>query len=158
MEWADATMWSCLHSCQPAKDDAKLRGLIYHTHAAQRAFLSIWKGEELDLAKADQFDDVIALEKWARDFYGELTQFLETLDPKRLDQEIAIPWGSGFEEKFGQKPAALTLGDTMMQSVVHSTHHRGQVNAYIRALEAEPSTVDYILWAWLGKPAPDWLP
>jgi uncharacterized damage-inducible protein DinB len=44
----------------------------------------------------------------------------------------------------------------MFQVTSHSTHHRGQVNARLRALGGEPPLVDYIAWVWFGKPAADW--
>jgi uncharacterized damage-inducible protein DinB len=157
MEWADATMWSCIHSCAAAADEEKLHGLLYHLHAGQRAFFLCWKGQPVEIPKHAEFTDFPALEKWARDGYGEIRAYMEKLDPKSLDRPIEIPWSKGFEERFEEKAAPLTLTDTMNQVCLHSSHHRAQVCSYLRALEAEPPTVDYILWGWLGKPTPSWL-
>jgi len=44
----------------------------------------------------------------------------------------------------------------MYQVIIHSTHHRGQVNSRIRELKGEPPLVDFIVWIWLGKPAAAW--
>jgi uncharacterized damage-inducible protein DinB len=157
-EWADATMWSGLHSYAAASEEENMHRLLYHVHAAQHAFLLCWKGEPLELPKHEEFKDFPALEAWARDYYAKLHDFLGTLDLKSLDGNIDIPWAQGFEKRFGEKPAALTLADTMNQAYLHSVHHRAQVCGNLRALGAEPPTVDYILWGWLGKPTPNWIP
>ena len=40
------------------------------------------------------------------------------------------------------------------RSCSHSTYHRGQVNARLREIGAEPPLVDYIAWLWFDRPAP----
>jgi len=39
---------------------------------------------------------------------------------------------------------------------MHSTHHRGQVNARLRELGGEPPLADFIVWLWWGRPAASW--
>lgn len=39
-----------------------------------------------------------------------------------------------------------TVGDILQHLVLHSSYHRGQVNALIRAAGGEPAAVDYILY------------
>ena len=43
-----------------------------------------------------------------------------------------------------------------MQVALHSTYHRGQINARIRELGGEPPLTDFIAWVWAGKPQPSW--
>jgi uncharacterized damage-inducible protein DinB len=157
MEWADATMWSVVHSRAEAAEEERLHGLLYHLHAVQHAFCLCWKKQPVQIPKHAEFADFLALEKWARDGYAEIRAYMEKVDPKSLDHTVEIPWSKGFEERFEEKAAAVTLADTVNQVALHSSHHRAQVCSYLRGLEAEPPTVDYILWAWLGKPAPSWL-
>jgi len=66
---------------------------------------------------------------------------------------IDIPWAKRYAK---EEAAAATLGDTLLQVPMHSTYHRGQVNARIRELGGEPPLVDYIVWVWLGRPAAEW--
>jgi uncharacterized damage-inducible protein DinB len=39
---------------------------------------------------------------------------------------------------------------------MHSTYHRGQVNARLRELGIEPPLTDYIAWIWFGRPEAEW--
>jgi uncharacterized damage-inducible protein DinB len=48
------------------------------------------------------------------------------------------------------------MAETARQVAMHSMHHRGQVNARLRELGAEPPLVDYIAWIWRGRPEPMW--
>jgi uncharacterized damage-inducible protein DinB len=41
--------------------------------------------------------------------------------------------------------------DHVLQAVLHSQHHRGQVSTRLRALGGAPPTVDYIIWK-KGRP------
>ena len=50
-----------------------------------------------------------------------------------------------------RRHAALThptSAETAPHVAMHTTHHRGQVNARLRELGAEPPLVDYIAWLW----------
>jgi uncharacterized damage-inducible protein DinB len=58
--------------------------------------------------------------------------------------------------RFGREPVPTTMRETMLQVAMHSTYHRGQVNARLRELGAEPPLTDYIAWLWMGKPAAEW--
>ena len=50
------------------------------------------------------------------------------------------------------------MAETCLQVCSHSTYHRGQVNARLREIGAEPPLVDYIAWLWFERPAADWPP
>ena len=50
---------------------------------------------------------------------------------------------------------APTLAETALQVAMHSTYHRGQVNARLRQIGGEPPLVDFIAWIWFGRPAPE---
>ena len=67
-----------------------------------------------------------------------------------------MPWAKQIEAQLGRPPAISTLADTCFQVASHSTYHRGQVNARLRELGAEPPLVDYIAWIWFGRPTPSW--
>jgi uncharacterized damage-inducible protein DinB len=67
-----------------------------------------------------------------------------------------MPWASHVEKRIGRPPGLTTIVDTALQVVMHTTYHRGQVNARLRAIGGEPPLVDYIAWIWVGRPAPEW--
>lgn len=156
MEWADAAVWAAVP--REAKADARLRYLLVHVHTVQRAFHNAWTGA----FKADGFrapesfatlDDIRA---WARPVYANLFAFLASVDESRLGAPFVMPWAEQIEAQLGRPPGISTLADTCFQVASHSTYHRGQVNARLRELGAEPPLVDYIAWIWFGRPAASW--
>ena len=42
--------------------------------------------------------------------------------------------------------------DHLLQTVLHSQHHRGQISTRLRALGGAPPTVDYIIWKKKDRP------
>lgn len=155
MEWADARVWTAVVDAEHGKGDKKLRDILYHFHLTGRAFLSIWRGENVDTAY-QTFEDAEKLCQWARPYYAEVFEYLNKLTAERLVAPLQMPWAELIEKRFGQTPEKPTIGDTALQVVMHSQHHRGQVNARLREIGGEPPLVDYIAWVWLGKPAPEW--
>jgi uncharacterized damage-inducible protein DinB len=92
----------------------------------------------------------------ARAYYGELSTTLAALDEPALQRPIRVPGLRQYEERMRRRFDDPTLGQTMLQVVTHSAHHRGQVNARLREIGAEPPLVDYIAWVWFARPAPEW--
>ena len=50
----------------------------------------------------------------------------------------------------------MAMIDTVLQVVLHTTYHRGQINLRLRELGVEPPLTEYFVWTWRGKPAADW--
>jgi uncharacterized damage-inducible protein DinB len=148
MEWADATVWRVAL----AHDDERLRALLHHLHLTQRAFLDVWTQRDFDFAELQRKRAGLDLMQWARRYYGELAEFVNTLTDASLGREIVMPWAARFIEK----PAPVTLAEAMLQVASHSTYHRGQANMRLRELGAEPPLVDYIAWLWLHRPPVQW--
>ena len=44
--------------------------------------------------------------------------------------------------------------DVLDHVLLHAAHHRGQVNAALRAAGAEPPGIDFIVWVRAGEPTP----
>jgi len=65
MAWADASVWTGVAACEPARADASLRERLYHLHVVQRAFLRTWRAEPRD-TPYPSFDDTLSLAAWAR--------------------------------------------------------------------------------------------
>jgi uncharacterized damage-inducible protein DinB len=155
MEWADAAVWGAVFASEDAQADKKLRGYLYHLHGVQRVFLKTWRGEA-PAAAYPNFDDARSLMRWAREYYAEAGAHLASVGDEELARPLIVPWSSGVEEWFGRKAADTTFGETALQVALHSTYHRGQVNARLREVGAEPAMTDYIAWLWLGRPEPSW--
>ena len=93
---------------------------------------------------------------WGRSYYSEAVAYLATLNDDQLSRPMPVPWATMVEKRLGRAPETTTIGETALQVALHSTYHRGQVNARLREAGGEPPLVDYIAWVWLGRPAPVW--
>lgn len=152
-EWADATVWRAVVAL--GSDDQRVRDLLYHIHLVQHAYIGMWRGDAPSFREASSFADLGAILRWGRDAHAKMAPLVESLSPEAA-KTIAIPWTEIVEKQFGRKVGPVTAGETLMQVVMHSQYHRGQVNARIRELGAVPPMVDYIAWVWLERPAPEW--
>ena len=155
MEWADAAVWTSVLNSTSASTDPKLREYFYHVHLVQRAFLRTWVGEHTETS-FPTFDDKRSLMLWARSYYPEALTHLGTLSDQNLLGPMVMPWAGMIVQVLGRPAELTTLGETVLQVALHSTYHRGQINARLRELGGEPSNVDYIAWLWLGRPRPSW--
>ncbi len=156
MEWADATVWQAALVCAPAARDTRLRDLLLHLHNVQRAFLLVWKKQEIQWPKPEDFPDIATVQRWSRQVYPASYAFLNTIDADALAHPVVMPWASQLAQRLGCEPHHPTLAQTIFQVTSHSTYHRGQVNVRLRELGGEPPLVDFIAWIWFGKPDPEW--
>lgn len=154
MQWADAAVWRAMLASESASADAKLRGLFHHLHLVQHAFLRAWRGEATDTFPT--FEEVEPLRAWGRSYYDEIFAHLEKLTDEQMNGPADLPWSELVERQIGQKPVPISLAETLLQVPLHSLYHRGQINQRLREVGGEPPTVDFIVWAWLGKPAVAW--
>ena len=159
MEWADARMWAAVTAHDAARQDADTQKLLYHTHVVQQMFLGLWTHESFEAMKAragSGIPDLATLQQGARSYYGRAQDFLARVSAARFIEHVDMPWLAEYEKKVGMTFAKPTVAETIVQVVNHTTHHRGQVQARLRALGGEPQLVDYIAWVWFGKPSPEW--
>ena len=155
MEWADATVWKASLASSVTQGDEKLRDALYHLHLVQHAFMRIWRNEPLDNA-FPQFTTMIPLMDWARLYYSGLFSFVQSWDDEKLLAPIRMPWTERVAKSLGRSPEITNIGETALQVALHSQYHRGQINARLRSVGAEPPLVDYIAWVWLARPTPSW--
>lgn len=157
MEWADARVWRAVLALpvEAPEDEALLRTML-HIHTVQRAFLSIWRGEEPTFRKRSDFASVDELALWAREGHALLQAHLASVSSDDSSRDMLLPWAARISQVLGREPAPSTFADTILQVPMHSTYHRGQANARIRALGGEPPLVDYIAWVWGGRGEPKW--
>jgi len=152
-ECADAILWKSVLAL--GQEDVELRTKLHHIHQTQWIYLQIWRGDPLQLPALDEFPKLGDIRDWARAYYREIPEYLATLTGTNLSRDVHFPWADRLIERFGKvEPAAWK--DTLLQVVMHSTYHRGQVARRLRELGAEPPTTDYIAWIWLDRPPAAW--
>ena len=157
MTWADATVWRAVHALTQAENDSRLRLLLHHIHLVQHAFLGLWSGSPLEFRQLSDFRDLASISAWGHEYHRNVGTFIaKTAGAFEPDQTVEIPWAERFESQIGHPPGPTTLAETMIHVTAHSTYHRGQVNARVRELEGDPPLVDFIAWAWAGKPHVEW--
>jgi uncharacterized damage-inducible protein DinB len=157
MEWADSRVWAPILASPGAQADSILRDRLFHIHVVHWAFLHVWRQRTLpELPNPSTFPDIAAIAAWGRKAHEEISAYIGEVDEAALDQHVTLFWADQFETRFGSPPAPITLGETMLQVITHSSHHRGQVNTRLRELGSEPPFVDLIVWVCLGKPPADW--
>ena|SRR5438093_929549 len=157
MEWADARVWASVFRAPAAITDSIIRDRLFHIHVVQDAFLHFWLERPLpELPDRAKFPDLTSIAIWGRRVHHDIAGYVSRLEAAALERPVQVPWVTDFEKYFGKAAEEITLAQTILQVTSHSAHHRGQVNARLRELSGEPPYVDFIVWAWLGKPAADW--
>jgi uncharacterized damage-inducible protein DinB len=154
MEWADALVWREVFASEGAFRDDRLGELFYHLHLVQWAWLRAWRSEPYE--PFPTFTDLHALRDWGRSYYEEIFNQLENQTADGISKTMKLPWAEIVERELGRQPESISVGETMLQIPLHSQYHRGQINARLRAVGGEPPRVDYIVWAWLGRPQAVW--
>jgi uncharacterized damage-inducible protein DinB len=155
MAWADAEVWRAVLHSDRAREDEKLRALLFHVQVAQRMFLRAWRGESLD-EPFPQFDGAPAMCAWAEASYEEARTHIGSLTDSQLHEPMPAAWAQRFERLLGPARATATVCDTAVHVALHAQYHRGQINARLRELGGVPPLVDYIAWVWFGRPTPEW--
>jgi uncharacterized damage-inducible protein DinB len=155
MEWADALVFGAVLGSERARTDRVVRDRLHHAHLVQRAFLHVWKGLSFEVGEGEALD-LVGLARWARAYHEAVAPHLDALDPESLDRIVVLPWAERLTARVGRAPAPVTEGEMLLQVAAHSTYHRGQANARLRQIGAEPPLCDFIAWVWYGKPRADW--
>ncbi|MBS1808213.1 MAG: hypothetical protein JST84_08485 [Acidobacteria bacterium] len=169
MEWADAMVWQAVFASESALADDIVRARLHHIHLVQRVFLAVWQGEFAHCQDSNERQAAIApwvnkgselrgkdLLAWGQSYYENATPYLATLSESDLAQPVALPWTEMMAAIIGRPLATSLLAETLQQVTMHSAYHRGQANARLREVGAEPPSVDFIMWIWLGKPFAHW--
>ena len=153
--WADATVWTAVLHEAAASTDRRIRDYLFHVHTVQGLFLTVLRGAAVQ-APAKEAPDLTSLLALARSTHAELASWLGDVDEASLSQTSSLPWAGEFKAFTGRDPAPMTMGETLLQVINHSTYHRGQINSRLRELGGTPPMTDFIAWVALGKPTADW--
>lgn len=156
MMWADIVVWKAVLTFPKAEKDPKLHELFHHIHLTHHAFGGLWIGEKFEYRKPENFKNLTEILEWGREGYDKFMTYLASNPDLDLTKDVTVPWAKMFEQKLGKTIGPTTLGETMLQLTLHTTYHRGQINARLRSLGAEPPMVDFIAWLWMGRPKEEW--
>lgn len=155
MEWADALTWKSALSIEAARGDERLIDLLYHLHTVQLVYLQMWRGRAIEVPPRTGFNALPSVREWARPYYADLHAWAGGLTSGQLSNELPVPWTEEIKKRYGSA-APATLGETILQVVMHSTYHRGQVATRIKELGGTPALTDFVVWVWMKRPEPDW--
>ena len=155
MEWADSLVWKAVLGASALQQDQSTRERLYHYHSTQWVYLQVWRDEEIRIPELATFADLPSLGAWARSYHLELAPFAAGLQEATLQRTIEFPWADQLAKRFGSV-APATLAETILQVVLHTTHHRAQIATRLRAVGHEPPMMDFIGWVWMGRPAAEW--
>ena len=157
MEWGDSTIWAIIsENHEAASAEKALHERMFHIHYTQHVFMKAWQGDEFKYVKSDAYPTLQTVRELAQSYYVELHDFLGTLKDDDLEKPMPLPWAKFMSRQLGKEVEVTSLGETLFQVTSHSVHHRAQVNLQLRDLGAQPPLIDYIVWVWMGRPAPTW--
>ena len=147
--WADAQHWQAIEASPAAAADPAIRDRLHHIHLVQRAFLAIERAEPLTHMSLADYAGLSELKAEARRYHEAAARFIDAATEERLAERMPVPW-------FKEPPLEISVGEAMLQAVMHSHYHRGQNATRLRELGGEPPLTDIIIWWWQARPAPRW--
>lgn len=150
--WADESVWKTVLPNPKASKDEYIKNTLFHSSMTIDAFCHVWNDEEFNIPKNESYSQIEQIKKYSDSVHGKLENFSKDLDKLELDKIIVVSWSKYFEKSSGEKADQTTLLDTIVQVIMHTTYHRGQISKRLRELEINPPLVDYITWLWSGKP------
>jgi uncharacterized damage-inducible protein DinB len=153
MEWADSLAWNAALGVPALAQDESLLKRLYHFHSTQWAYLHLFQGSPIEVPQPQELPDLQSMGRCVRRFYRELAAFLDGLDEARLRQRVEFPFVARIIERFGSM-VPTSVSECILQLALHTAHHRGQVMTVLRESGCEPPTIDFIVWLWTERPAP----
>src|SRR5262245_41298184 len=124
MEWADARVWDAALKTPEARSDDTLKWLMLHLHGVQKAFLDAWTSQPFSF-RSDYSGTSLEQEiASVRAYYPHGRGYLESLTEAEMAAQLVLPWTKFAAKTIGRPAASTTLGETILQSLMHSTHHR----------------------------------
>jgi uncharacterized damage-inducible protein DinB len=114
--------------------------LMAHSMAAERVWLSRWKGATpTRIENESDFPTKADLARAWPQVHAEMLEFLGQQTPQALAGDLIA-------RSMGGEPYAIALGHTMLHVVDHGTYHRGQLNSMIKQAGGKPVPAFYALY------------
>jgi uncharacterized damage-inducible protein DinB len=136
--WADATLLQAIHSNKIARADAVLLANLHHIVAVHCYFLALLRDERFDRdADTAATLSFTQLEERFRHAHRDQLALIKNLNSADLTRIVPMADLPGTEP---------SLGQSLLQVVLHSQNHRGQALTRLRELGGTPPTLDFIVW------------
>ena len=136
--WSDAEILKAIDRQACAGEDEALRKTLHHMLLTQRAFLSLFLKRPFDVEREARLPASLPeFEARFHETHIEELEFVDRLDESELARVVELP---------PRPDLRATLGETLVQVVMHSQWHRGQCASRLRALGGNPPTLDFLLW------------
>lgn len=144
---ANAAYIAAVYRHDAARQDEELRKLLHHILVANRFWLFLTLGCEFDRPKEGQLPETIEplIVRYKETEALEM-EWLPRCDEDELNRELVTPILQG---------KIFTVGQALMQIILHSHGHRAQAALRLRSLGGTPPQTDFILWT-MDRPAPAW--
>ena len=140
LTWADTVIMKLAASQQGAWSDEEIRKILNHLAGVEYFFLSLFQGRPLDL---ERMKNVAAnIEEMERQFeqaHADGAAYVARLTDAELARTLEFPVPA-------MKDFHPPVRDALMQVIMHSEHHRGQVAMRLRMMGHKPPITDYITW------------
>jgi uncharacterized damage-inducible protein DinB len=118
----------------------RLHTTLMHIWAGESVWISRWQGRtETPWPDEAEQVPVSAIGERLAGVYRERDSFVATLSDGDLSRVVTYRDSKGSLFK-------ASLGDMMVQMIVHSTHHRAQAVNMLRRVGATSPEVDYMMW------------
>jgi uncharacterized damage-inducible protein DinB len=149
-EWADAVFLNFWEKTSDARGDLELRKRWFHLVTMQTAGLAVLRNQESPPPGPDApLPEFNELKKRSQENHQLLKEVVSKLQLNDVDRRIHVPWVP--EPSF-----TMTVGELLIQAILHAQHHRGQNIARLRTLGSKPFFIEWIVWLMKGRPAAQW--
>lgn len=135
--WANEQLIVSLKKVETVPEE--ILKLINHIYAAQTLWLSRIKNEHYQTVVIWPQEDFEQLRNKIEVSDKEWIAFVSQISEERIEQILKYVNTKG--DSFSSK-----IGDIILHVVNHSSHHRGQITAFMRRKEIVPPDIDYIIF------------
>ena len=149
--WANGTVLKAVTALTPEQFSRRIGGsfpsvreTLVHMMGAEWIWLRRWKGESPKaLLSAAEFPDLDSVKAKWREVEAEQMDFVNQLTDASLKAPLKYVNLKGVTFQY-------PLGRTMQHVVNHGTYHRGQVTNFLRQLDAQPASTDFVAYFDVG--------
>ena len=145
--WANGTVLKAVATLTPEQLSRKVGGsfpsvreTLVHVLGAEWIWLRRWKGDSPKaLLSAVEFPDLDSIKTRWREVESEQMEFVGQLTDASLKAPLKYVNLKGISFQY-------PLGRTMQHVVNHGTYHRGQVTNFLRQLDVQPASTDFVAY------------
>ncbi|WP_338066563.1 DinB family protein [Pueribacillus theae] len=135
LNWANQRILEALQQLE--HDNREARRLFSHILYSEQVWLSRLQGKDSSQLPIWGEVEIEVCEEMVKKNEESFAAFLADLDKTDLDQFISYKNSKG--EEFN-----TSIRDVLTHVALHGQHHRGQINAQLRANHVEPVNTDFI--------------